>query len=76
MFGRKKWEQKILIEGEKSAQLVARIENLPGVNPEFDVYPVELTVPKRQTLIESIKKTIEYSKHNIYTMFYKSHKKR
>ena len=71
MFGRKQWETKILVEGEKSAQLVSRIENLPDVNPDYDVYPVEVKLPKRQTLKEAIKKTIEYSKHNIYTMFYK-----
>lgn len=71
MFGRKRWETKILVEGEKSAQLVSRIEHLPEANPDFDSYPVEVKLPKRQTLKEAIKKTIEYSKHNIYTMFYK-----
>lgn len=76
MFGRKIWETKILLEGEKSAQLVSRIEKLPEVDPEFNVYPVEVKLPKRQTLKEAIKKTIEYSKHNIYTMFYKVSKKK
>ena len=71
MFGRKRWETKILVEGEKSAQLVSRIEHLPDVNPDYDCYPVEVKLPKRQTLKEAIRKTIEYSKHNIYTMFYK-----
>ena len=71
MFRRKKWETKILVEGEKSAQLVSRIENLPEVNPDYDLYPVEVKLPRRQTLKEAIRKTIEYSKHNIYTMFYK-----
>ena len=42
MFGRKRWETKILVEGEKSAQLVSRIENLPDVNPDYDIYPVEV----------------------------------
>lgn len=76
MFGRKRWETKILVEGEKSAQLVSRIENLPDVNPDYDVYPVEVKLPKRQTLKEAIRKTIEYSKHNIYTMFYKVNRKK
>ncbi len=71
MFGRKNWETKILIEGEKSAQLVSRIEKLPDVNPDYDVYPVEIKLPKRQTFREAVRKAIEYSKHNIYTMFYK-----
>lgn len=76
MFGRKRWETKILVEGEKSAQLVSRIEHLPDVNPDYDYYPVEVKLPKRQTLKEAIKKTIEYSKHNIYTMFYKVSRKK
>lgn len=71
MFGRKKWETKILIEGEKSAQLVSRIEKLPDVNPDFEVYPVELKLPKKQSFREAINKAVEYAKHNIYTMFYK-----
>ena len=71
MFGKKNWETKILVEGEKSAQLVSRIEQLPDVNPDFDVYPVEIKLPRRQSLKEAIRKTIEYGKHNIYTMFYK-----
>ena len=75
MFGKKYWETKILVEGEKSAQLVSRIEQLPDVNPDFNVYPVEIKLPKRQTLKEAIRKAIEYSKHNIYTMFYKVTKK-
>lgn len=71
MFGKKNWETKILIEGEKSAQLVSRIENLPDVNPDYDVYPVELKLPKKQTFKEAIKKVIQYAEHNIYTMIYK-----
>ena len=76
MFGRKNWETKILVEGEKSAQLVSRIEKLPDVNPDYDVYPVEIKLPKRQTFKEAVMKAVEYSKHNIYTMFYKISKKK
>jgi hypothetical protein len=71
MFGRKKWQTKILIEGEKSAQLVSRIEKLPDVNPDYEYYPVELKLPEKTTFKEAIKKAVEYAKHNIYTMFYK-----
>lgn len=71
MFGRKKWKNQVLIEGEKEAQLVARIEKLPDVNSEFNQYPVDMKLPGKRSLKEAIKKSIEYSKHNIYNMFYK-----
>ena len=71
MFGRKKWVNKILIEGEKEAQLVSRIENLKEVNPNFDSYPVDFKKAGRRTLWQAIKVSIEYSKHNMYNMFYK-----
>jgi len=76
MFGRKTWETKILVEGEKSAQLISRMEGLPEADPGFMDYPVEVKLPKRQTLREAVRKTIEYSKLNIYTMFYKISKKK
>lgn len=76
MFGiGKKWKNEILIEGEKGARLVSRIENLPDVNPEFDCYPVDMKLPGRRSFMEAVKKSIEYSKHGIYNMFYKIQKK-
>lgn len=75
MFGRGKWKNEILIEGEKEARLVARIENLPDVNPDYDIYPVDMKLPGRRTMMEAIRKSIEYSKHGIYNMFYKISKK-
>ena len=75
MFGRGKWKNEILIEGEKEARLVARIENLPDVNPDYDIYPVDMKLPGRRTMMSAIKKSIEYSKHGIYNMFYKITKK-
>ena len=75
MFGKGKWVNKLCIEGEKEAQLVARIEGLPEANPDFDSYPVDMTLPKRKTFIQACKKAIEYSKHNIYNMFYKDERR-
>lgn len=70
MFGRK-WRNSALIEGEKDAILISRMEHLPSVNTEFDGYPVDLTLSKKVTFFQAIKKSIELSKANIYNMFYK-----
>lgn len=76
MLRRKKWVNGLLIEGEKEAMLVAREEDLPGVNPDFDSYPVDITLPKMRTLWQAIKKSIKYSSMGIYTTIYKyKHKK-
>ena len=75
MFGKKNWVNKLCIEGEKEAQLVARMENLPEANPEFDHYPVDIKLPERRTLKEAVKKSIEYGEKNIYNMIYRVTKK-
>lgn len=72
MFGRRKWKNSVLVEGEKEATLVAREENLPGVSPEFDQYPVDIALPRRRNLWQAIKKSMTYSKMGIYNMFYKT----
>ena len=71
MFGRHKWKNSVLVEGEKEATLVAREENLPGVSPYFDAYPVDIALPKKRSLWQAIKKSMVYSKMGIYNMFYK-----
>lgn len=71
VFTRKKWRNSILIEGEKEAMLIARMEGLPEVNRDFDAYPVDMTLPERRTMREAIKKAIAYSKANVYNMFWK-----
>lgn len=70
-FTRKKWRNSILIESEKEAMLVSRMEGLPEINHDFRDYPVDYTLPKRRTMIKAIKKAIEYSKGNVYNMFWK-----
>ena len=70
-FSKKKWRNSVLIEGEKEAMLVSRMEGLPEVDHNFNNYPVDLTLPKRRTLREAVKKAIDYSKANIYNMFWK-----
>lgn len=72
MFGRKKWKNSVLVEGEKEATLVAREENLPGVSPEFDAYPVDIALPKRRTFWGAVKKGVKYSQMGIYNMIYKT----
>lgn len=75
MFGSKKWRNVVLIEGEKEAKLIARIEGYPDVNPDFDRYPVDLKLPGKVTLFSAVKKAIEFSKHGFYNLFYKITKK-
>lgn len=70
--GKGKWKNSVLVEGQKEASLVAREENLPDVSPDFDSYPVDITLPKKRSLKEAIKKSITYSKMGIYNMFYKT----
>ena len=72
MFGRGKWKNSVLVEGEKEASLVAREENLPGVSPEFDAYPVDIALPKKRSFWQAVKKSLAYSKMGIYNMFYKT----
>lgn len=74
MFGKGRWKNQILIEGEKEAQLVARIEGLPDVNPEYQCYPVDMKLPGKRSFWEAVKKSMQYSKHNVYNMFYKLNK--
>ncbi len=72
IFKRKKnWSNTLLIEGEKEAQIVARLEGLPMPNHDFDMYPVDLQLPKRCTFLESLKKAVKYSELNIYNIFCK-----
>lgn len=67
----KKWKNSVLVEGAKEATLVAREENLPDVDPDFDCYPVDIALPKRRNLWQAAKKAIRYSKMGIYNMFYR-----
>ena len=72
MFGKGKWKNSVLVEGEKEASLVAREENLPGVSPEFDAYPVDIALPKKRSFWQAVKKSVAYSKMGIYNMIYKT----
>lgn len=72
MFGiGKKWRTQLLIEGTKEADLIARTEGYPDVNPDWDQFPLDIKLPEKRTFWQAVKKTIEYSKHGIYSMFYK-----
>lgn len=73
MFLTKKWRNSVLIEGEKEAAMLAREENLPGVNPDFDSYPLDVTLPKRRSLWQAVKKAVRYSSMGIYNMIYKQY---
>lgn len=68
MFGKKKWRNVVLIEGQNDAMLIARMENLPDVNEDFDGYPVDVTLNKKRTFWEAVKKAVAYSEKNIYNM--------
>lgn len=75
MFKRGKWRNVVLVEGEKEAKMVARIEGYPDVNPDFERYPVDLKLRERRGFWSAMKKAIEYSKHGIYNIFYKTTKR-
>lgn len=72
MFGKKNWRNVLLIEGKKDAEIVARIENLPAVDPNFDDYPVDLTLHRKCTFWEAVKRAALYSEKNIYNIFVKN----
>lgn len=76
MFGRRNWRNDILIEGEKEAKLIARLEGYRDVNPDWYIYPLDLKLPERRTFWQAVKKAVEYSKHGIYNTFYKVTRKR
>lgn len=71
MFGRKKWKVDLNVEGYLQAMTVSRNEGLPVVNPDFDQYPINVELPKRMTLKEAIKKTVDYGRAGIYSILYK-----
>lgn len=73
MFG-KKWQNKVLIEGEKEAMVLAQIENLPDVNPEFDRYPVDVTLTEKLTFWQAVKKAIFLSERCMYNLIVKVRK--
>lgn len=72
MIFRKKWRNTVLIEGTKEANIIAQMENLPGVNQDFDDYPVDLTLKGKRTFWQAIKKAVFLSQKNIYNIFYKT----
>ena len=71
MLGRKKWKVDLNVEGQLQAMTVSRNEGLPGVNPEFDNYPINVELPKRMTLKQAVQKAIDYGKAGIYAIIYK-----
>lgn len=76
MFGRKKWNVDLNVEGPLQAMAVSRAEGLPGVNPEFDNYPVNMEIAKKVSLKDAISKAIEYGKAGVYSIVYKGKRKK
>jgi len=70
-----KWRNEVLIEGEKSARLLARLEGLPGVNPNYDRYPVDVKLAEKNSFLKAVKRSIQFSELGLYNMFYKITKK-
>ena len=67
----KKWRNTVLIEGQKEAEAIARLEGLPAVNPDFDDYPVDITLKGKVSFVDAVKKAVVLSNMNIYNMFYR-----
>lgn len=72
---KKEWKVDVLIEGEKGARLVQRMEKFKKVNPDFDQYPVDLDLPQKHTFKKAIQIATEYARGGIYSMVYKDKKK-
>lgn len=72
MFGKKKWRNAALIEGEKEAIIISRMEGLPEPSHDFDGYPVDMTFPKKVTFYQAVKKAKMLSQRHIYNVFYKA----
>ena len=68
---KKKWRNSVLVEGEKEAMLIARMEGLPDVDHNFDNYPVDVTLTRRCSFREALKKALLFSERNMYNMIYK-----
>lgn len=67
----KKWQNKVLIEGEKEAMVIAQMEGYPDVNPNFDCYPVDLTLTKKKSFWEAIKTAVKLSERCMYNLIVK-----
>ena len=74
MFRKKQYVNRVLIEGPTQAMCVAAMENLPDVNPKFEDYPVDMTLRKRRTFKEAVKKMMEFSDKHIYSVIIKKPK--
>lgn len=71
MIFKKNWRNTVLIEGQKEATTIARMEHLPDVNPDFDNFPVDVTLGGKRTFWQAVKKAVTLSQKNIYNMFYR-----
>jgi hypothetical protein len=65
----KKYVIVILLDNEKDAMLIASKEGYGDVNRQLNgVYPLTVTIPKRMTLLQSIRKQQKYNKMGMFTM--------
>lgn len=71
IFIKKKWRNSVLIEDEKEAMLIARMEGLPDVDHNFDNYPVDMVLPYKRSFWDAVRKAVDYSRGNIYNMIWK-----
>ena len=77
MFNRKKKEEEnwcvdLNVEGSLQAMALSRNEGLPGVNQEYNNYPVNVEIVKRTTLQDAVNKAIEFGKAGIYSIIYRN----
>ena len=68
----KKWQNKVLVEGEKEAMVLAQMEGYPDVNPDFDRYPVDVTIDEKLTFWQAVKKAIHLSERCMYNLIIKA----
>jgi len=70
----KKWTNVVLLESFKEAALVGRAEDLGGVNMNMseDIFPLNMEMPERRTLIGALHKSLEYSRMGLFNIIIKN----
>lgn len=71
---RRNWRNKVLIEGPKEAMVISQMEGFPEPDSGFDDYPVDLTLPKKLTFWEAVKKSVKLGERCLYNIVYKEEK--
>jgi len=68
MFG-KKYNNVLILDNMKDALLYSAKEGWGGVNREMmNIFPLQVTIPKRRSYLGAIMKSLEYHKIGIFNL--------